>query len=366
MKIGHVCTEYKPIKGGAETYLANLCKILAEYGCTQTVYQFNSGVQEKGLTLIPHAFKVLKGGRALDLWWFNLALLTKFVRLKSEDLVICHYAFHSLPLWWKKKVIVLSHGCEWDIPPTSLSQKLKIAIAKHSFTHFKYLVANDTNYFRQMGIDVKPKTKMFEEVLPGKWFIPNCVDTEYFKPADPVSDFPQHSILVPRNISRPRGIHLAIQAFAKFHVDFPETNLVIVGDFFDLNYKQELFKLINQEKLKEKVFFKGSIDWKKMPQVYSASEMTIIPTLQREGTSLAALESMSCGIATVSTNAQGLVDLPTDQSDPNSEDLSNVMKKTYQNRNVVSKKQQQKVKDIYNLENWKNAWLKVVKEAQKC
>ena len=360
MKIGHISTEYKPIKGGAETYLANLYEIFSKEGHRQRVYQFDNGVLEEGLELVSHAPKFFRGGRALDLWWFNLALNLKFKKLRSEDLLICHYAFHSLPLFWKKKVIVLSHGCEWDIPETSLSQRLKIHIAKWSFRHFKYLVANDTNYFRQMEVAIGPKEKMFEEVLPGKWFIPNCVDTNYFKSVEPASGFPEHTILVPRNLSRPRGIHLAIAAFAIFNKTFPKTNLILVGACFDEAYKKELEDLIKKENLGERVCFWGSVEWKEIRSVYCASELVIIPTLQREGTSLAALEAMSCGVATVSTNVHGLADLPTVQAAPTPEGLAQAVQTTYTNREKVGREQQREVREIYNLDNWKKAWLSVV------
>lgn len=362
--IGHISTEYKPIRGGAETYLANLYQVLAKQGWEQHVYQFDNGIDDVELKLLPHLPSFLGLGRALDLWWFNLMLPLRFLDLRQEDLLICHYAFHSLPLFWKKKVVILSHGCEWDIPPTSASQKLKIKIAKWSFNRFKYLVANDTNYFRQMGVDVEPKTKMFKEVLPGKWFIPNCVDTQVFQPGQAAENFPKHTILVPRNISYARGVHLAIEAFAGFVREFPETTLVVVGAFFDEEYKKQIFDFLDRYNLQEKVVFKGSVPWEQMPQVYNAAEMTVIPTLQREGTSLAALESMSCGTATVSTNAQGLADLPTRQSDPKPRTLADLMAVTYRDRQRIGLEQQEIVRRNYNLGNWQRAWQTVVNHVQ--
>ncbi|PIP56412.1 hypothetical protein COX05_03340 [candidate division WWE3 bacterium CG22_combo_CG10-13_8_21_14_all_39_12] len=364
MNIGHIATEYKPITGGAQTYLANLYEIFKGEGHDQRVYQFNDNVHDPELELVPHAPKVFNGGRALDLWWFNFLLPLKFKSLSKEDTLICHYAFHSLPLFWKKNVIVLSHGCEWDIPATSLSQKLKIKIAQWSFKHFKYLVANDTNYFRQLGVDIKPKERMFEEVLPGKWYIPNCVDTSVFTNVDPATDFPEHSIVVPRNISHARGIHLSIEAFAQFKEKFPETTLVVVGGGGDEQYKDYLNSLIQKHNLEGAVVFKGSIPWALMPGVYNACEMTVVPTLQREGTSLSALESMACGTATVSTNAQGLADLPTAQSDITADDLARVMIETYTSKDSVALSQQQEVRTNYNINKWKEGWLKVISQVQ--
>lgn len=362
MKLGHIATEYKPLTGGAQTYLANLFDIFANDGWDQTVYQFDNGVVSDELELIPHKPKYVKGGRGVDLWWFNAMLPTKIKSLKRQDALICHYAFHSLPLFWKNNTIVLSHGCEWDIPPTSASQKLKIKIAKWSYKHFKYLVANDTNYFRQMGVIIRPKEHMFEEVSPGKWFIPNCVDTNEFVRTKGRDDIPENSILVARNISYARGVHLSVEAFAIFNRIHPETKLVIVGAFGDDAYQTRVQKLVTDNNLGDKVIFKGSIPWKEMVSVYSSVEMSVVPTLQREGTSLSALEGMSCGTATVSTNVHGLADLPTVQAEPTPNDLAQKMDETYRNRDIVAASQQEIVKNTYNIQNWKNAWLKVLNQ----
>lgn len=363
MRVGIISTEYLPATGGAQTYLENLIKVLEPAGYRCTVYQFNNGVSSPKVILLPHKPKFLPGGRALDLWWYNLILLFQQPRLAKEDILIVNYAFHSWPVWWHKRVLVLSHGCEWDIPPTSISQQLKIQIAKWSFNHFRNLVANDTNYFRQMGINIKPKEKIFEQVLPGKWFAPNAVDTTVFKRVRPDPEIAKlNSILVPRNISYARGVHLAIQAYALFRKKFPNTNLVIVGDFFDRDYKDYILQLVKDLKLSKSIKFMGNISWSKMPQVYSAGLMTIIPTLQREGTSLSGLESMACGTVTVTTDRWGLADLPSVQAVANPESLAKAMLATFPKRNQIATQQKKSVLNQYNLKVWGNTWIKVLRE----
>lgn len=366
MKVGIISTEYLPVTGGAQTYLENLIKIFEGAGHKTTVYQFNNGESSSEVKLLPHKPNFLPGGRALDLWWFNLALLAKIPSLAKEDMLIVNYAFHSWPVFWHKRVIVLSHGCEWDIPPTSMSQRVKIAVARWSFRHFKYLVANDSNYFRQMGINLRPKEKMFQAIMPGKWFLPNAVDISEFKKTAPYREFKdKHVILVPRNISWARGIHLSIQAFAIFQKTFPKTILAIVGSRGDSGYQSYLEGLVRDLKLTSKVKFFGNISWQEMPGVYSGAEMVVIPTLQREGTSLAALEAMATGVATVSTDRWGLADLPTVQAEARPEALAEAMVDTYRRRGGVSRQQQETVRKSYNLEIWGKSWLKVIGEAAK-
>lgn len=368
MKIGIVSTEYLPATGGAQTYLENLIKIFEKEGHHITVYQFDNGESFPKVRVLSHKPRFLPGGRALDLWWYNFALLTQIPSLMKEDVLIVNYAFHSWPVWWHKRVVVLSHGCEWDIPPTSFSQKLKILIAQWSFRHFKYLVANDSNYFRQMGINLIPKEKMFQEVLSGKWFLPNATNSKIFKPTKENAEIKKlNAILVPRNISPARGIHLAIEAYGLFRKRFPDTNLVIIGhlDFAPVDYRRQIENLIKKLNLGNFVKFVGNIPWSKMPSVYSAGQMTVIPTLQREGTSLAALESMATGTATVSTNRWGLADLPTEQSDASPQSLAEVMSRVYPDRNKIAARQREEVISGYNLDKWGGSWLKVLDQVSR-
>lgn len=368
MKIGIISTEYLPATGGAQTYLENLIKVFERAGYQITVYQFDNGESSPKVKLLPHKPGFLPGGRAMDLWWYNLAILYKVLSLSKEDVLIVNYAFHTWPVFWHRRVIVLSHGCEWDIPATSLSQRLKILIAKWSFRHFKNLVANDSNYFRQMGIDLKPKEKMFQEILPGKWFLPNAVDGAIFKPTTPDPSIGKlNAILVPRNISPARGIHLAIEAYGVFRKKFPQTNLVVIGhlEFVSSEYRKQIEGILKRLKLSSCVKFVGNIPWSRMPAVYAAGQMTVIPTIQREGTSLAALESMATGVATVSTNRWGLADLPTEQSQDTAKDLAEVMIRTYRIREEIGRRQRQIVLEKYNLDLWGRTWLKVLDQVSK-
>jgi hypothetical protein len=100
-----------------------------------------------------------------------------------------------------------------------------------------------------------------------------------------------------------------------------------------------------------------------MIDYYSSAGMTIIPTLCKEGTSLSALESMSCGTATVSTNVAGLADLPTVQSLPTPDGLAEAMIRTWKDREVVAERQRKIVTETFNFANWSAAWLEAVRAA---
>lgn len=359
MKIGQIAYTYYPITGGCETYIQTLRTMFANAGHSQTIYQVvRPGIFDKDVKLVP-VFNLFK---RKPLYFYNLFLNLYIKDLLKEDILIVHDPFHYPPVFWHKSIVV-SHGVRWDRPLKSeyLYNKVHYVCGQLAMKYAYKMVINDTNFFRKLGYHIKPKEGYFQEIKKNRWFIPNCVNQSIFKKTAPIKELENlNTILVPRNIVRGRGIHLAISAFKEFNKKFKNTKLVVSGDFADSVYKSEIFRQIKELEIIGKIYFIGSIDWKTMPRIYSSSLMTIIPTLYEEGTSLSALESMSCGTATVSTNTGGLTDLPTIQSKTTSNDLSKKMIECFESRNEIAQKQQKEVKRTFNLKNFQKSWERVI------
>ncbi len=365
MKIGHISYAYKPVIGGQEVYISNLIEVLKDQGHSQRVYQSDVGIEiaSPELVLIPKLPKIMRY-KATDIYAYNLFLLSKYKELKKEDVLIVHYAFHYPVVSWHKNVIIVSHGVEWEVPPIRLNHKIRKIIAKITYKskHCK-LVANDTDYFRQMRVNINPARGVFEEIDKDRWFIPNCVDTSRFCENEGLEKLKRlNPILVPRNIVHRRGIDLAIKAFSLFVKKYPDTNLVIVGSYNNcLNpvYKN-VCNIVKNLNLEKKIIFWGSAPWTEMPKIYYSSLMTVIPSIFGEGTSLSALESMACGITTVSTNVGGLADLPCVLASPDYKNLAETMIESFNDRKQIGQKQKDLVAKTYNHNNWKNTWIKVL------
>ncbi|MFZ5639498.1 MAG: glycosyltransferase family 4 protein, partial [Bacillota bacterium] len=297
---------------------------------------------------------------------YNLGLLKHISRLKKEDVLVVNYPEHFPPVCWHAGAVVLSHGATWTHEQNRIRRKLRKAAAEFSFRRAKKMVANDTFFYREMGLDIAPQQGMFTEVVPGKWFIPNCIDTQVFTQVQPAAGLADLSaVIVPRNFTHARGVDLAVRAFAIFNKKFPETTLVLVGDAISDNaaslaYKEQVMGIVKNAGLQGKVLHLGSVPWHDMPSVYSAAAMTLIPTRCSEGTSLSALESMACGTAALSTAVEGLLDLPTEKCRVDVEDISEKMAAVYGNRESIGRRQQEAVRTVYNMDNWAGAWLAVV------
>jgi glycosyltransferase involved in cell wall biosynthesis len=369
MRIAQVTYTFKPIRGGADAYAGQLRDLLQREGHEEIVYQrlAGGGFERAGSPEVRFLRNPFRGLPA-EFWTQALSLPLEWWRLSRFDAAIFHYPVYLLAclparLSGRPLLVGLSHGITWDDRPGSARSRIKRAVARAAFRTADLYVANDTNFLREMGIAAPPAQGAYSRLAPRAWFIPNAVDLECFRPVAPDARLEAlNAILVPRNLFFNRGVHLAIEAFAIFSRRYPDTNLVIVGHPSQPRYADWLRRLARDLSVRSRVIFWGPAERQQMPSLYSASLMTLIPSVAGEGTSLSALESMACGAATISTDVAGLADLPTIKSAPKAEDLAQVMTETFPERAEVGARQRREVSEGFSLPMWEQAWQKVISE----
>ncbi len=364
MRIGQITYCYRPIRGGQEVYVENLRRVFHRAGHRNRVYQPNWGEQGEDTQTFPRIPKLGYFIPWINYYTFNAVVRALGMRsLREDDVIIAHYAFFSRPVWeLAHRVIVLSHGVEWYPDSRHWNDRVRERVARRAFDRFT-TVANDTHYFRHMGMDIPPAERFFEEIAPGKWFIPNCVDTGVYKPRETPRHLRERRyILLPRQLSPDRGIDLAIDAFALLARDNPKLELVIAGGPMGTSYHRECLAQVSARELEGRVEFTGYVPNADMPGYYAGAQVTLVPTRRREGTSLSALESMACGTPTVSTDVVGLRDLPTLKAATDAGDLADKMVYAMKKGDRVARAQRQAVGETFNAHNWAKAWLRVVEE----
>ncbi len=367
IQIAHIASDFLPVRGGAEVYLHNLLRALDRPGRTQTVFQIDTGVRDPRMAAVGRFPGPLGRRRGPALWWFNVALHAHAATLRRYDLLVVHYPFHVAGVWFHPRIIALSHGVEWMQPPRRFSHRLRRLIARWAVKRACATVANDTNFLREMQIPSPPGERPFAEHQPGVWFVPNAVDPGKFAPAAGEAAGPpleeRSTILVPRNCSPARGIHLAIQAFGLYAARHPQARLLIAGNPPAPRYGEQLRALIAQRSMEARVEFAGHIDTGDMAALYRQTRMTLVPSLFCEGTSLAALESMASGTPTISTHIGGLADLPTVQCDCDPASLFQAMEETDANLAAVANRQREAVRETFSIGRWTDAWNQIVESA---
>ena len=359
LSIAQITYTYQPVSGGADVYASQLVDLIAAAGHHQVVYQRRAETDAPEVRFIPNPLR----GRPFEFWTQTLGLFRLWRELMSYDVVICHYPPYLLAIWLMSLLtrgpvrVGISHGVFWDDRPRSLGGRLKAWFATLAFRRAHLYVANDTNFLRAMGVRIPPQHRMHAPIGPGVWFIPNGVDTNLFRPTAALPEVRTlNPILVPRNLFRNRGIHLAVEAFGLFHQDHPDTHLLIVGGGGQPDYVEQLRQDIARRGLADAVVFYGPAPHALLPAIYSGSRLTLIPSLCGEGTSLSALESMACGTATICTAVAGLLDLPGPHADPAPAPLVEVMRQVYLKRLATGDEQRQIVLERYSLSTWRHSW----------
>ena len=214
MKLTHITMHFHPVLGGQETYIQSLNQLLDEEDIHISVVQPSRPRALKKpdfVQYVPRLRHLPRYFKGIDWFWFNAMLLFKKNFLKSQDVIISHYPFHYPALKHNPNVIVVSHGVDWCEPPRLLFDKFKKYAARQVLEAGVKVVANDTNFLRALGVQAPAGSGFFEKVATNIWFVPNCIDTAKYFCRDAVRE---RIIFVPRNITKSRGIHLALKLLA--------------------------------------------------------------------------------------------------------------------------------------------------------
>ena len=349
-----------PIFGGQEMYIYNLNQLLSDSGIDISVVQPSRPLNKnkpKYVHYLPCLRFIGRYLKGIDWFWFNLMLKLKKRFLKKQDVIVLHYSFHYPVISWHDNIILVSHGLDWAEPPKLSFDKYKKDAAIMAKNNGVKIVANDTSFLRALGIDIKPGEHFFKEVSKNIWFIPNCIDITKFYNKDKERE---KIILVPRNIRRARGIHLAIEAFNLFSRKHKDFTMQIVGGQLSGKYYKYCLGLVKQYSLENKIQFSGNIPNDALVDIYNKSAITLIPTIAFEGTSISALESMACKTPVVSTEVGGLADLPGHKVKTSPEHISKGLIYVLNSWNSESERQYAQTVDMFNLDNWKIAWLNAI------
>lgn len=359
VRVLQVTYSYKPLVGGADIYVDDLRRVLAADGVEVAVLQKPPAPDDPAVLTYPRLFSCVN---AFWLQPFALPFLRR--ELRRHDVLVCHYPNYCLAALVHPRVIGLSHGVFWDDRPGALRSRVKRAWARWAFRRCARYVANDTFFLREVGLRIEPGATPFSEVAPGRWYVPNAVDTRRFTPGAPGLEASRLRpfLLVPRNLYWNRGVHLAIEAFALMPDRPRDLTLVVVGAEGQPKAVEAARRAVEAHGLSNAVVFAGGRARDELVGWYRAAELTIIPSLSGEGTSLAALESMACGTPVVSTDVGGLPDLPCVHAPPQAPALAKAMAATLEDREAERDRQRTAVCEVYNLERWAETWRHIVED----
>lgn len=337
--------------GGAERYLVELAHLIQEMGHRPVVYQGAQGEWQREFEGLP-VVGLDSGGDARR-------LNARFHTLVSPETPVIYLVFDLAFPRCHPHSVGISHGVYWDqteqLSPEQRQQRFLEIL--EPMTKLSQLVSVDTNTVNWVRTVRHPLSEKFT-------YIPNFVDTEKFHPAEHKSG-DKLVVLYPRRLYAPRGFWLVHEIIPEFLDRYPEIEFHFVGQANPPEEKA-VTELVGR--------YPGRVQWKALPLdqmhlAYQQADITLIPTLGKEGTSLSCLEAMSCGNAVIATNVGGLSDLifPGYNGlliEPNALALKEALHLLCQDQSLRSSLSQRSrlVAETFSIAPWYARWKRLLRE----
>lgn len=228
-------------------------------------------------------------------------------RMEEYPLIIQNFKngkmhIYSGFVYWGKRLltpnVMISHGITWDNP----AYNANLEILKNILYSAQTLVSVDTSticFLRSAFAN-----DLGQKSIP-MLYIPNYTDTSVYRRADRPRDEKIH-ITFPRRCAPERGFWLMVQVLPSVLEKYPNVEFEFIGYVHEQSMNTVIEKL--QADFPGRVS-QRLVDARDMPAVYQGTDITLVPTLYSEGTSLSCIEAMACGNAVIATDIGGLPDL---------------------------------------------------------
>lgn len=345
--------DQRPRFGGGERYCLTLSCLLKRLGFEVQIYQTAPTEFSGEYFGFPVQTIVAKEYFSE----FNIDAANEFYEIsKSYD-----YVIYNLPelsaMKMRSDALVLCHGIWFD--HNNYGDFIKFRSNKwfhflyNAFNNPRHIVSVDTN-------SVNVIRSLWPELVDKMTFIPNFVDKSMFFPPKERSNG-KIKILFPRRSQINRGSRLlaGILERVPYDVDF---YWVGEGDDYDT-------KLILQLASQDKRLHYEKAGFDEMPEWYRKVDITVIPTIACEGTSLSCIEALASGCATIATNVGGLTDIIYDEVNglsvnPTAKDIADAINRLIEDDALLKHLQQRALEysDYFSIENWEAKWIRVLRE----
>ena len=350
--------------GGAERYLLDLAEICEELNSQLIVFQYGDYPWMRRLKNIDIVSLSRHGIRA-EGWILKCArdFNQVFYEQVQERTALNIYSafFEAWPLAATPN-IGISHGVSWDNPYNDYENAVEYWLMNQRYIDgakaCEDLVSVDTNsanWLQTVDFDLGQKTKL----------IPNYVDLLAFKPEeDYLEKRDKTVILYPRQLYSARGLYLVLEIMNDILEQYPEVEFHFVGRGREQDINQVFDK---QRKWAERVKY-YALTMEEMPQAYRNADISLIPSVHSEGTSLSCLEAMASGNAVIATRIGGLSDLIINNFngfliDPRPEELKQAIINLLDNPEQLNlfKKRNPEVALAFSKDLWRKRWLSLLK-----
>jgi glycosyltransferase involved in cell wall biosynthesis len=335
--------------GGAERYVLELEKIVRSLGLNMLVVQLGDREDKNGFWICDYNTVQVVGLSIEN----PENLILEIEQFLIHDALIVFSPF-TLALNSKKKTrsIGISHGVFWDSPNYHTNQNaLRAAVSR-----INKLVSVDTNTINSL------RSLGMGEVIKDKYeIIKNFYEPQSFSTDEPTSRS-AINILYPRRLYEARGFYLVCEILSEVLSIDPRVTFTFLGS----GDEQELEVAKKLVALNPGRVFHHTENPENVWAHYFNSDIVLVPTMYSEGTSLSAIEAMSCGKIVIASDVGGLTDLIIDGFNgylcqPTSSSFLATISRVIRNLETLDEVKENAKKSVLPLEisRWVAAWNRI-------
>ena len=332
MNVCFVSPEYFPISGGTGAYVYYLSRQLQKSGHNVhiiTRHKMNSTeiVDGVNITYIKcegnpltkywsfarSTFKKLEELNkkfAFDIIHANLPLVPNFA-IPKESANALVSTVHST---WKGEAEAIKHE---GLRKLNTNEKFMLEFNSLLRSSEKKLMKRSDALIAVSMYTKKELTEFYDIDEEKIHIIYNGVDVQKFKPNKDRAGLrrelgleeKQKIILFVGRLYQRKGLDTLFQSISKVVQNFKDAKFVISGEGFRQN-KEKLLKLAEKLKIENSVLFVGYFPDEKLPDLYAASDIFVLPALY-ENFPFAILEAQATGLPVISTKVGGIPELVT-------------------------------------------------------
>lgn len=366
------------VAGGVQTYLLNLSRIFISlkipvfiYQCSDTQFvELFEGITVVGVPTYRSSSSYAK------------KILYKEVLKKIDqrnDFLIFGSDVWSVPCKIQRSISI-QHGVFWDLPSSErgllpyrglfglekflLKSKVYLKIHKYylsrksyrNFNNVKNRVCVDHNFINcyRTWANVSPFEKIY--IVPNFSRLPSCIDKKNF-----ISN--KVRIIFARRFTTYRGVILWANVVNQLLKEFRHVEFTFAGEGPEEKYLKEYFKNTSRVKI-----IKYSPD--DSLKIHLEHDISVVPSLGSEGTSLSLAEAMACGLAVIATNVGGMTNMIIDNFNgllvqPCFDQLiraARLLINDCELRRKLAINAMEICKSSFSFEKWENSWKEIIEQ----
>lgn len=344
--------------GGLERYIRELCGVIHAMGLRPVVHQLSYfepfRTSFEGTEVIGYTYELGKVAEAFE------------AMAEEADGLLIYASCLWHPIRFKPGSIGICHGINWDHGSVLTSTKDGIAAAfRQAVQRLDRIVSVDSHFqtYARATCEFEDRDKIM--------LLPNSVDTAHYTPSRDSSRNQArrrgYRVIVPRRLSYERGVITMMLAAEQLLEARSDLVIEFAGELVEGTNIADAFRLWHDSHPAKKRIEQRAYSMDEMRQAYAGADIAVIPTIFSEGTSLACLEAMSCGVPVVATNVGGLNDLVIDglngrRVPPNSTAIADAVHDLLNDKPLRRKfsKLGRETALAFDISRWRESWTVVI------